>query len=605
MAIVPADFALFSAFFLALQFSAVCFSFPQYEHLSSCTGVTVQNFVWWSFLQFLHVTFFLHLSVLWFFIPHFLQGSVFYSWVCDGVCVFRVLATLVICDSSTLSSWAGGTIWFTVGGTGTSVLTCVVDTKLTGVICIWTWGDVVAWGSVGDRSTIFTGVSQWTDLPCMFCESSNAISWEWVTWGGCRLLLMEGGLWMGLNPAAGLFSVCTVDGFSRTDLLKLLLSMVLEDWPCSMGVPCCEPVVFGAAGVDRFDTSTESAYIWWWLPQLWASEPSRSSVIQGPAWCHNEHIQWPLGGQLQRPLEVNHHITQEIYGEALATDGRSQHGCGAQVHPLSQLCLSASASHHWRCWRGRAGDRCPWGVDLPQAAAWKGTEDRGLGAHRDMLWPPLGSTRPHVIVHGSLLIGQDCQPQDLWHGHEGISSTDDSDQHPRALSESGPRSTPKTTAEEHLSWLEKVLLPWPSSLTQEPQYGPTRLLAAVVWLHLKCKFFNGSTTKEACTTFEVWAKQLSKLLSGRFTLVDLLELPRANISGLTLWPVREMWLVTSLPLHPPLQEVNVIVTGSSSTGSTKMGLTYDYTWATTCDCLLPPQLSVWLSVTQIGRTKFP
>ena len=61
----------------------------------------------------------------------------------------------------------------------------------------------------------------------------------------------------------------------------------------------------------------------------------------------------------------------------------------------------------------------------------------------------------------------------------------------------------KTTAEECLSWLEKVLLPWPSSLTQEPWYRPTRLLAAVVWLHLKCKFFNGSTTKEACTTFEV------------------------------------------------------------------------------------------------------
>ena len=61
----------------------------------------------------------------------------------------------------------------------------------------------------------------------------------------------------------------------------------------------------------------------------------------------------------------------------------------------------------------------------------------------------------------------------------------------------------KTTAEECLSWLEKVLLPWPSSLTQEPWYRPTRLLAAAVWLHLKCKFFNGGTTKEACTVFEV------------------------------------------------------------------------------------------------------
>ena len=79
-----------------------------------------------------------------------------------------------------------------------------------------------------------------------------------------------------------------------------------------------------------------------------------------------------------------------------------------------------------------------------------------------------------------------------------------------------PRS--KTTAEECLSQLEKVILPRPTSVTQEPWYRPTRLLAAVVWLHLKCKFFNGSTTKEACTTFEVRAKQLSKLLSGKVYL---------------------------------------------------------------------------------------
>ena len=77
---------------------------------------------------------------------------------------------------------------------------------------------------------------------------------------------------------------------------------------------------------------------------------------------------------------------------------------------------------------------------------------------------------------------------------------------------------PKTTAEECLSWLEKVILPWPTSLTQEPWYGPTRLLAAAVWLHLKCKFFNSGTAKEACTTFEVRAKQLSKLLSGKVYL---------------------------------------------------------------------------------------
>ena len=74
------------------------------------------------------------------------------------------------------------------------------------------------------------------------------------------------------------------------------------------------------------------------------------------------------------------------------------------------------------------------------------------------------------------------------------------------------------TAAEHLSWLEKVLLPRVSSLTWELWYGPTQLLAAAIWLHLKCKFFNGSTSKEACTTFEVRAKQLSKLLSGKVYL---------------------------------------------------------------------------------------
>ena len=77
---------------------------------------------------------------------------------------------------------------------------------------------------------------------------------------------------------------------------------------------------------------------------------------------------------------------------------------------------------------------------------------------------------------------------------------------------------PKTTAEECLSQLEKVILPQPTSLAQEPWYRPTRLLAAAVWLHLKCKFFNGGTAKEACTTFEVRARQLSKLLSGKVYL---------------------------------------------------------------------------------------
>ena len=87
---------------------------------------------------------------------------------------------------------------------------------------------------------------------------------------------------------------------------------------------------------------------------------------------------------------------------------------------------------------------------------------------------------------------------------------------------------PKMTAEECLSWLEKVLLPQLSSLASLAQYGPTWLLAAAIWLHLKCKFFNGGTTKEACTTFEVQAKQFPSCCEVKFTSVDPLEPPKGN-----------------------------------------------------------------------------
>ena len=110
----------------------------------------------------------------------------------------------------------------------------------------------------------------------------------------------------------------------------------------------------------------------------------------------------------------------------------------------------------------------------------------------------------------------------------------------------------KTTAEECLSRLEKVILPWPASLTQEPQYRPTRLLAAVVWLHLKCKFFSMvALPRRLALHLRCEPNSCQSCCQVRFTLVDPLELPRANISGLTPWPMREMSLVMSLPLHPP------------------------------------------------------
>ena len=134
----------------------------------------------------------------------------------------------------------------------------------------------------------------------------------------------------------------------------------------------------------------------------------------------------------------------------------------------------------------------------------------------------------------------------------------------------------KTTAEEYLSWLEKVILPRPTSLAQEPQYRPTRLLAAAVWLHLKCKFFNGGTTKEACTMFEVQAKQLSKLLLGKVYLGG----SAGAAKGKCKWShttAHEGDVAGDEPPSPsPLQEVNIIITSSSSTGSTKKGFIHDY-----------------------------
>ena len=78
----------------------------------------------------------------------------------------------------------------------------------------------------------------------------------------------------------------------------------------------------------------------------------------------------------------------------------------------------------------------------------------------------------------------------------------------------------KTTVEERLQKLEKVLLPRAGAacLVRELRYGPTRLLAAAVWLHLKCKYFNSGMAKEACEVFEVRVKQLSKLLTGKVYL---------------------------------------------------------------------------------------
>ena len=45
--------------------------------------------------------------------------------------------------------------------------------------------------------------------------------------------------------------------------------------------------------------------------------------------------------------------------------------------------------------------------------------------------------------------------------------------------------------------------------------APTCILAVAVWLKMSRKYFNEGTAKEACERFDVSAKQLSRVLTGR------------------------------------------------------------------------------------------
>ena len=75
----------------------------------------------------------------------------------------------------------------------------------------------------------------------------------------------------------------------------------------------------------------------------------------------------------------------------------------------------------------------------------------------------------------------------------------------------------KTTEEERHEKVWKMVLPIPNApcLAHELKNGPTCILAAAVWLKLNRKYFNEGTAKEACDRFEVRAKQLSRVLTGR------------------------------------------------------------------------------------------
>ena len=75
----------------------------------------------------------------------------------------------------------------------------------------------------------------------------------------------------------------------------------------------------------------------------------------------------------------------------------------------------------------------------------------------------------------------------------------------------------KTMEEQRMGKLEKTILPWydAACLKHEPKNSPTHILVAAAWLKLKQKFFNKGRAKEACELFEVHAKQLSKVITGR------------------------------------------------------------------------------------------
>ena len=74
-----------------------------------------------------------------------------------------------------------------------------------------------------------------------------------------------------------------------------------------------------------------------------------------------------------------------------------------------------------------------------------------------------------------------------------------------------------TTEEEKRDKVRKTVLPVPDAtcLKHEPRNGLTHILTAAVWLKMSRKYFNEGTAKEACELFNVWAKQLSWVLTGK------------------------------------------------------------------------------------------
>ena len=75
----------------------------------------------------------------------------------------------------------------------------------------------------------------------------------------------------------------------------------------------------------------------------------------------------------------------------------------------------------------------------------------------------------------------------------------------------------KTMEEEKREKIWKMVLPVPNTtcLKHEPQNGLTHILTAAIWLKMSKKYFNEGTAKEACERFNIHAKQLSRVLTGK------------------------------------------------------------------------------------------
>ena len=195
------DLAFFSAFLRALQFSAVCLAFPQNEHIGSDEGFSVQNLVLCSLLlHFLHEAFFLHLSVVWFFLTTFPAGvrAVILRLWCT-LCVDHTTHTLVSW-SGHHSHWGRGCNWIhSRGDRNIQPNLCSGCKKLTGVLVVWTHGVVIALVTAATAGSMMCiGVGLRKVIPCALSIPSSAIPCEWGTWGELDTCIL------GEGPANGM-----------------------------------------------------------------------------------------------------------------------------------------------------------------------------------------------------------------------------------------------------------------------------------------------------------------------------------------------------------------------------------------------------------------